>query len=126
MPRKPTAPKLSVVAAAPAPVHPDPPGKLGETGLALWRSVVTSYAFDDPGSVEILFQACASADRAERCRAIIDQDGELVRTKTGTRSHPLLRDELNNRALTARLISRLGLDLEPVRSPGRPGGPGFA
>ena len=81
---------------------------------------------NDPGSVEILFQACASADRAERCRAIIDQDGELVRTKAGTRSHPLLRDELNNRALTARLIGRLGLDLEPVRSPGRPGGPGFA
>ena len=53
-------------------------------------------------------------------------DCPRARTKTGTRSHPLLRDELNNRALTARLIGRLGLDLEPVRSPGRPGGPGFA
>jgi hypothetical protein len=32
------------------------------------------------------------------------------------RSHPLLRDELQNRALTARLLGKLGLDLEPVHS----------
>ena len=123
MPRKPTAPKLSVVAPVPAPEHPAPPGKLGETGLALWRSVVESYEFSDPGSTQILFQACRSADRAEACREIIDTDGELVRTKTGARSHPLLRDELNNRALCARLLGKLGLDLEPLRSgAGRPPG----
>ena len=97
MARKPTAPKLSVVAPVPAPEHPAPPGKLGETGLALWRSVVESYEFSDPGSTQILYQACRSADRAEACREIIDTDGELMRTKTGARSHPLLRDELNNR-----------------------------
>jgi hypothetical protein len=32
------------------------------------------------------------------------------------RSHPLLRDELQNRALAARLLGKLGLDLEPVAS----------
>ena len=92
--------------------------------MALLRAVVANYEFADPGSIEILYQACAASDRAERCRAIIDADGEMIRTKGGTRSHPLLRDELNNRALTARLIGRLGMDLEPLRSgPGRP--PGF-
>ena len=112
-----------MVAPVPAPEHPAPPGKLGETGLALWRSVVESYEFSDPGSTQILFQACRSADRAEACREIIDTDGELVRTKTGARSHPLLRDELNNRALCARLLGKLGLDLEPLRSgAGRPPG----
>jgi hypothetical protein len=125
MPRKPTAPKLSVVAPQPAPDHPAPPGKLGETGTALWRAVTTNYEFADPGSTEILFQAWAAADRAEACRRIVDQDGELIRTKAGTRSHPLLRDELNNRTFVVRSLGRLGLDLEPLRSgPGRP--PGYA
>ena len=82
--------RLTVVNLAPAPEHPAPPGKLGETGMTLWRNVTANYAFDDPGSVEILFQACAAADRAEACPWIIDQDGELIRTKTGMRLHPLL------------------------------------
>jgi hypothetical protein len=122
MPRKASGPKLALISAAPAPVHPDPPGKLGETGMALWRAVVANYEFDDPGSTEILFQACAAADRAETCRRIVDQDGELIRTKVGTRSHPLLRDELNNRTFVVRALGKLGLDLEPVRGMGRPPG----
>ena len=121
MPRKPTTPRLSVVAPGTAPEHPDPPGKLGETGLALWRSVVENYAFGDPGSIEILFQACRSADRAEACREIIDTDGEMIRTKAGMRSHPLLRDELDNRALCG-LLGKLGLDLNRSALTGRPPG----
>jgi hypothetical protein len=92
--------------------------------MALRRAVTTNYAFDDPGSVEILYQAAAAADRAEKCRAIIDEEGEIVRTRNGPRSHPLLRDELANRAFATRAIGKLGLDLEPIRLPGRPGGPG--
>ena len=102
MARKPTAPKLSVVAPVPAPEQPAPPGKLGETGLALWRSIVESYEFSDPGSTQILFQACRSADRA-RPAARSSTRTASYGTKTGARSHPLLRDELNNRALCARL-----------------------
>jgi hypothetical protein len=122
MPRKASGPKLAVINAAPAPEHPAPPGKLGETGMALWRAVTTNYAFDDPGSVQVLFQACAATERAEKCRAIIDEDGEVLRTRTGPRSHPLLRDELNNRAFAVRALGKLGLDLEPVRGIGRPPG----
>jgi hypothetical protein len=122
MPRKAPGPKLALINAAPPPVHPDPPGKLGETGMTLWRAVTTNYAFDDPGSVEILFQACAAAERAATCRRIVDQDGGLIRTKAGTRSHPLLRDELNNRTFVVRALGKLGLDLEPVRAMGRPPG----
>jgi hypothetical protein len=125
MPRKPPGPKLTVIGEAAAPTHPEPPGKLGPYGLALWLVVVTSYEFADPASLQVLYEACASVERAERCRAIIDEDGEMIRTKAGPRSHPLLRDEVANRALACRLLQRLGLDLEPVRSgPGRP--PGIA
>ena len=122
MPRKASTPKLTVVGKATIPDHPKPPCGLSEVGMALWRQVTTNYAFDDPGSIEILFQACASADRAETCRRIIDQQGELLTVRGQIRSHPLLRDELNNRAFVVRALGKLGLDLEPVRGMGRPPG----
>ena len=78
--------------------------------------ITTQYAFDDPASYEMLAQACFAASRADRCRAIIDRDGELLRVGKLVRSHPLLRDELQNRALACRLLQKLGLDLEPVAS----------
>jgi hypothetical protein len=90
----------------------------------LWIEVTAIFEFDDPGSYEVLAQACAARSRAERCRAIIDEQGEMVRLKGGViRANPLLRDELANRAFTVRALSKLGLDLQPIRSgPGRPGG----
>jgi hypothetical protein len=117
-----TTPRLSVVPVCP-PSVPQPPGQLDQVGMALWISIASQYEFDDPGSIEILHQACLCRQRAERCRKLIDQQGEMLISRTGPRSHPLLRDELQNRALCARLIQRLGLDLEPIHDrPGRPSG----
>ena len=126
MPRKPPGPNLKVIPASPA-QRLEPPRPLGEHGLALWRSIVTGYEFADPGSAEVLYQSCAALDRAEACAAQIAEDGQMIRTKTGTRSHPLLRDELANRAFTVRALSKLGLDLEPLHDrPGRPSGTSYA
>jgi hypothetical protein len=50
--------------------------------------------------------------------------GEMITSRGLVRSHPLLRDELANRAFAVRAIQRLGLDLEPVKAIGRP--PGIA
>ena len=36
---------------------------------------MTEYAIEDGGGREILQQACASADRAAECAAIIERDG---------------------------------------------------
>jgi hypothetical protein len=49
----------------------------------------------------------------------------MIKAKTGLRSNPLLRDELQNRAFLVRALARLGMDLEPVRAPGRPPGPAY-
>jgi hypothetical protein len=78
------------------------------------------YAIRDRGGIEILAQLCAAQDRVESLRAAIDQDGETVHTKTGPRAHPALRDELQLRAFICRSLERLGLNIEPIRSPGRP------
>jgi hypothetical protein len=113
---------LSVV-ANPEPDSPRPSCKLSQTGMSLWNDIVSTYAFEDRASYEVLAQACAAADRAANCHSYIDRDGEVVVTNAGlVRSHPLLRDELANRAFCCRSLQRLGLDLEPIRGVGRPSG----
>jgi hypothetical protein len=116
---------LTVVPIAPGVKPPTPPSKLGAAGMSLWKDIVVAYEFNDRASYEALYQVCAAADRAQACRVQIDTDGEIIRTKSGVKDHPLLKHEIAARAFVVRTLGRLGLDLEPVRSgPGRP--PGLA
>lgn len=118
-----TAKKLSIVPTQPPP-NPAPPRALGAHGMALWRSVTSEYDVADAGGIEMLTAACQSLDRAERCREQIDADGEVIRTKTGIRDHPLLKHEVAARSFTVKAIRYLGLDVEALRpGPGRPPGP---
>ena len=65
--------------------------------------------------------ACQALDRAEACRDAIDRDGEVQLTRYGSKEHPALRAELASRAFVAKMLLRLGLDVEPMRpGPGRP------
>jgi Phage terminase, small subunit len=112
---------LTVVSGS-APTFAGPPPTLRETGATLWRSIMAEYAITDSGGRAILEQACASADRAAECAAIIAEQGAVISTKHGLKDHPLLRHETAARSLVGRLITRLGLDVEPLRpTPGRPG-----
>jgi hypothetical protein len=100
-----------------------PPGKLGAVGMSLWNDITGAYEFSDRASYETLYQACVSADRASSLRDLIDEDGEVIRTKLGLRDHPGLKHEIAARSFVVRTLARLGLDLEPVRAgPGRPPG----
>jgi hypothetical protein len=101
----------------------DPPRPLGRYGLAFWHRVQSEYVVADAGGVELLCLSAEALDRAETCRAQIERDGLTVPTRDGgMKDHPLLKHEIAARALCARLIQRLGLDVEPVRAIGRPGG----
>jgi hypothetical protein len=111
-------PPLTLI--GPGATIPPPPRTLASPGLALWNRVQAEYGILDCGGVEILCLACQALDRAESLSEAIAEDGELIRTRTGVRANPLLRDELANRALVARLLSRLGINLEPLKQPGRP------
>jgi hypothetical protein len=107
---------LTVVLAA-------PPRKLGEPGMALWRSVTGEYRIEDAAGIEFLTQACQAADRVEALAAQITADGEIVRTRAGPRAHPGLKDEVALRSFIVRTLERLGLNFEAIRpTPGRPGG----
>jgi hypothetical protein len=98
------------------------PRDLGEVGQALWGRVMAEYQIVDSGGLELLAQACRAADRAARCQKAINLDGELVeQAKGGTREHALLKHELGNRAFVVSTLTKLGLNLEPLKAhAGRP------
>jgi glycine/D-amino acid oxidase-like deaminating enzyme len=100
-----------------------PPRKLGQYGLALWKRILNDYNVDDTGARELLCLACESLDRASALRDAIDKEGEFIQTRYGgLKEHPGLKPELAARAFCAKMLCRLGLHVEPLRStPGRPG-----
>jgi hypothetical protein len=102
-----------------------PPRKLGRHGMALWQRITNEYGVEDAGGVEMLAQGCAALDRAEACGAQIEKDGEMLRTKTGLKEHPLLKHELAARSFVVRTLQRLGLDVEAIKPIGRPAGGGY-
>jgi Phage terminase, small subunit len=82
---------------------------------------MTEYRIEDRGGIEILAQCCASLDRAENLAEAIARDGEVVHSRTGVpKSHPAIRDELAARAFVCRTLERLGLNIETIKSQGRP------
>ena len=84
-------PLMAVVVPSSPPSGINPPANLGPHGRSLWDRVTREYAIDDAGGIEILFQACAAADRAEELRAAIDRDGAIVQTRAGLRDHPRVK-----------------------------------
>ena len=114
-------PPLTVIGSAAT--APPPPRKLGPAGQDLWRRIQAEFHIVDSGGVEILCLAAHALDRAESLSAAIAEQGETIVTKGGIRSHPSLRDEISNRALAARLLIRLGVTSEQIKTPGRPASP---
>jgi len=122
MAEKPPKSPFSVVTALPVQV-PYPPRPLGPAGLALWEAIQTEYGIADRGGIEMLLVGCQALDRAERLRACIDADGEVIHTRSGVpRAHPAIRDEVACRAQIMRAIEKLGLNYEAVKAIGRPPG----
>jgi hypothetical protein len=115
-----STPKPPLTLIGPGSTAPPPPRTLGPPGTALWNRIQAEFAISDAGGLELLCLACEAIDRASALAACIDADGLTLRTRTGIRSHPCLRDECASRALAARLLVRLGVTTEPVKTPGRP------
>jgi hypothetical protein len=116
-------PPLSIV-SSPAVISAQPSRPLGEHGRQLWDRVASEYDISDASGVEMLTLACEATDRIQALSARIREDGETVRTHTGVKAHPLLKEELAARGFVVRTLQRLGLNFEPVRGMGRPPGRG--
>jgi hypothetical protein len=90
--------------------------------MMLWAGIQGEYVIDDRGGIELLAQACAAVDRAEALGACVARDGETIETRTGLRINPCIREELACRAFIYRTLERLGVNVEAIKKPGRPGG----
>src|SRR4051812_3763764 len=114
-------PKSTLSMVSPGATGMAPPRPLGDHGMALWHRVQAEYGIADTGGIELLAQSCAALDRAEALAEAIARDGVVVEgEKNGPRSHPACKDELACRAFVVRTLERLGLNVDAVKSPGRP------
>jgi hypothetical protein len=116
------AKKSTLTLVQPPSTSPSPPRKLGEHGLALWSRVNGEYDISDAGGIELLAQACAAVDRAEALAECVGRDGVVIYAKQGPKAHPALKEELAARAFICRTLQRLGINVEAIKPPGRPGG----
>jgi hypothetical protein len=96
--------------------------QLGEHGAALWRRVTSEYDLSDAGGYEMLKQACEASDDLARYSEILERDGPMIQTRAGPREHPMVKHQMIARAFIVRTLSRLGLNYEPLKAPGRPSG----
>ena len=110
-------PPLSIIGA---PELSPPPRPLGEAGTELWNAIQGEYAIGDSGGLELLLQACALADRIAGLAAEIERTGLMIPTKEGSRSNPLLKEEVAARSLLIRTLQKLGITDESIRPVGRP------
>jgi hypothetical protein len=98
-----------------------PPRELGPSGQQLWSGILAEFTIEDRAGLELLCLAAEALDRALDLADRIRAEGATIRTKTGVRVHPAVRDELSCRAFTSRTLERLGLTSEAIRpAPGRP------
>ena len=97
------------------------PSHLSPEAKKIWKKLVTEYGISDAGGLEILRAGLENFDRAEKARANIDKVGLLVKDRFGAiKPHPLIACERDARAGYLQALKQLCLDVEPIKSIGRP------
>lgn len=98
--------------------------KLSEKVKDVKARLEDEYDLTDAGAQAILGAGLMSLERAERCRKVIEKEGELVVDRFGKgKAHPLCAVERDARAQWLAALKMLNLDILPNRDgPGRPPG----
>ena len=93
------------------------PRELNTRGRKFWRQITTDFDLTEHHHFELLKQACFCLDRVETARKTLEKEGLFVLNRFNEcREHPALKVEKDNRALFARLIRELGLDIVTTES----------
>ena len=100
--------------------NPPPPKHLSRESKGWWRQVVSDYDLERH-HLKLLQSACEAWDRVAEARALIERDGIVVEDRFGQpKAHPAVDIERHNRALFARMLRELALDVEEPAETVRP------
>lgn len=104
------------------PLLPEPPDYLSEEAAELWNKFQEQHNLVEPQQIEILTRALEAFDRMREAQAILRAEGIVIRDRFDQpKQHPATLIERDNRAAMIAALTKLGLNLEPLRSgPGRP------
>lgn len=101
----------------------DPPKHLQRAGKALWKLYMAEFVLDDAHSRTLLTSACEHADARATLQNAVDRDGYIVEGRYGQKLvHPGVDAARKADAAMRNSLNRLGVDLEPIGSVGRPAG----
>ncbi len=101
---------------------PRPPAGLREAGKLLWKRIIAEFDLEDH-ALAVLELICQAQDRWADARKVLDAEGVITLDRFDQkRAHPAAAVERDSRQAVVRGLRSMGLDLEPVRPPGRPAG----
>jgi phage terminase small subunit len=87
---------------------PQAPATLDEVAANLWREILTDRRLTNRAELTILEMAAQAYSRAERLRVLIETEGEMIDTGTGSsKPNGCIALELTARALCSRLLGKL-------------------
>ena len=99
------------------------PSHLSKEAKEIFNGLCEEYSINDIAGLRILRVSLEAFDRAQACRKAIDRDGLTILDKFNqTKPHPLLSTERDSRAAFLAGLKALNLDLEPIKTVGRPAG----
>jgi hypothetical protein len=99
------------------------PKHLAPEARELWAGIQREYGITDTAGLRILRTACEAFQRAQECRHVIDVEGLQAPDRFGqNRPHVLLSAERDARSQFLQALKSLHLDVEPLKTVGRPPG----
>ena len=100
---------------------PKAPKHLTREGKSLWRCILEEYDLE-ASERALLKVGLENYDRAQKCRAQIDEEGPTITDPSGrVRAHPALQAEKNAISAYLQAMRLLALNEDPPRpGPGRP------
>jgi hypothetical protein len=96
---------------------PRPPSGLGVSGRRLWRAIVRDYE-PSPAELELLRQACRTADVLDQLDAVADAEGVTIDSPQGVKAHPATVEGRQQRLAFVRQLAALGLDADEAAGAG--------
>ncbi len=101
----------------------EPPKHLKKDGKALFKLIYTEYSIDDAAGQALLVVACECLDRMRQAQAEIKTHGVQVLDRYGSlKQNPACSLEKDSRNGFLSAMRALNLDIEPLKSVGRPPG----